>query len=255
MIELLDRKNTLRLNKTFASAIVDFQHVQYNPDSPDNIYEPGEMYMDDSDEPRFVSQKECDELNREARREYEIKRDVSDVISIKDNFAGTLIYSAPNSDIDTYELNLANSINKLSAGLKWDSVIVILDYSTPWLSQENDYKPADNALKYLKSLGVDKDFVGGFKISGVQLTEFFQHLFWITRCNASLPYCYFSGVNNRFVATICKYGNVHFDFYSDDEKNEFKKVAEQIGLVRHTDNNCYENFSDTGEIKGRQIII
>lgn len=254
MIELLNRKEIFKLNKTFASFIVDVQDTTYNPTHEHNKYEPGEMYVEDYEQPRFVSQEECDKWNEQAFEEYQKRKDTIDTVSIREKHKGESIYNLPNTEIDKYIENLADTILELSDRLQWKSVIFLLDYSTPWLYQDNDYEPVKNALKFLNRLGVDKKFIGGFKASGNDLKELIKNLFWIIRCNASLPACYFSGIETEFIANICEYGSIHFHLYSDKDSWEIKKTAKEIGMMRIEGGRCIENFSEMGAIKGQEII-
>jgi hypothetical protein len=255
MIELLERQDIFKLNETFASFIADVQDAKYNPTLDYNKYEPCEMYVDESEELRFVSQQECDEWNSKAFEEHLKNKDNISQISIKERHAGEIAYNFPHDNMEKYIENLANGIVELSNRLQWKAVIFLLDYSTPWLHQDNDYKPVKKALDYLKKIGTSTNFNGGFKASGQDLKELTTHLFWIIRCNAALPDCYFSGVDKDFTADICKYGNIHFHFYSDKDKLEIQRTAEEIGMIGIEDGQCFENFSETSAIDGRQIII
>ncbi|MDB5272307.1 MAG: hypothetical protein JWO58_674 [Chitinophagaceae bacterium] len=243
MIELLSREEALACNKTLASYIVDLQNLLYNPSLSGNLLEPGEIY----------SQEECDESNKEMTEAYEKKKDQVSVIPIKENFKGRIIYTFSEKEVNRYLNHLASTFAILADKLQWRSVIFLLDYSTPWLSQKNDCEPVQKALDYLTRLGVNEDFTGGFKVNGNDLKEFIQQLFWIIRCNAALPYCFFSGENSAFVGSICKQGNFHFEFYSEEEKMKLEKTAKDIGMI--DTKVCDDILSNNGSIEGRQIIV
>ena len=70
-----------------------------------------------------------------------------------------------------------------------------------------------------------------------------------------MPDCYFSGIESHTVLSICKHGSVHGEFYSEEEKNNVRKVANRMGMIEIRDSHCDENFSETGSIEGRQIIV
>jgi hypothetical protein len=254
MIELLDRPQIFKLNTTFASFIAEVQDVQYNPSLEHNRYEEG-VYVEENEKSRFVSQEECDKWTQQALIEYNKRKCHIATVSIKDKYKGESVYQFPTADINHYAENLAKGIENLTASLSWKSAIFLLDYSIPWLHQDNDYDPVKKALEYLKSIGVTNTFVGGFKANGKDLIELAKHLFWIIRCNASLPTCYFSGLHQDVVASICKHGNIHVQLYSEQDKSAIEKAATKIGMVKLEDARCQENFSDTGAINGRQIIL
>ena len=121
----------------------------------------------------------------------------------------------------------------------------------PWLGQQNDYKPVKKAMDYLKGIGTTDDFAGGFKANGTDLEKLSDNLFWIFRCNASLAYCFFSGIEKDFVGSICQYGNIHFHFYSETEMIQTKNAALDLGMIEIE--KCFENFSETGRIEGRRL--
>ena len=137
MIELLNRKSILTLNQNFARFIVEVQDVKYNP--AHDPYEPGEMYVDDSEDLRFVTQEECDVWNEEEQAEFEKNRDRIDTQPSK--FIDQKVFTLNESEFSHYLQKLGNSIENLTRELKWESTIFLLDYPTPWLSQENDYEP------------------------------------------------------------------------------------------------------------------
>ncbi|MDF2454514.1 MAG: hypothetical protein K0R51_507 [Cytophagaceae bacterium] len=256
MIELLERNKALECNKNLASFIVDFQKVRYDPSVNDNLYKAGEiMYVEGGSEPRVITKEESDKWNKEAIDAYEGNRDHIETISIAQNFKGSVIYRSTPTAIHAYASHLAARIKELTECLNWESIIFLLDYSTPWLQQENDYEPVKRAMDYLRQLGMDKKFTGGIKASGSDQADFVEHLFWLTRCNGSLPTCYFSGIESHTVFSICKHGSVHSEFYSEEEKNNVRKVANRIGMIEIRDSHCDENFSETGSIEGRQIIV
>ena len=69
---------------------------------------------------------------------------------------------------------------------RFGHLLILGDWNTPWLYQKNDYPPVQMAIDYL-SQRFDEKFNGGFKLDSNEITEFIPHLFWLTRCNASLP--------------------------------------------------------------------
>jgi hypothetical protein len=253
MIELLNRQEILKLSKAFASFIINWQDQEYNPSQEYNTYKAGMMYDMKLGKPRHYSQEEIDLMNAERLEEYNSKKDNVVTGSIEENYSGTLIYNLPSAEISDYIENLAGSIETLAEKLDWEAVIFLLVYADPWLEQQNDYKPVKSALKYLKSIGVTDEFTGGFKANGNDLKELVKHLFWIFRCNAALPYSFFSGINKDFVGSICKHGNIHFHFYSENEYFEIRNKCLDLGMTQIE--RCFENFSETSAIKGRKLAL
>lgn len=226
MIERLDNRSAIfALNKTFAAFILEVQDATYNPSHDYN-------------------KDENDQWNKDRYEEFLKKKDHFETPPIKDKHTGNIVYQLPHATLEAYLENLSNAVSELSDKLQWKSVIFLLDYPTPWLDQDNDYEPVKKALTYLKRLGVDKKFTGGFSATGPELKKLVKNLFWIIRCNASLPTCYFSGIGTDFAASICQYGNLHFHFYSEKCQLQIKEAAKELGLIEVEDGNCRQNFSE-----------
>ena len=251
MIKLLSRKDILNFNPTFASYIINWQGGIYNPLHEHNTYKAGILWIDD----RLATQEECDQLNQEALDDFLKRKDDYPAHSPEEKFKGEIVYSAKKTNLSVYPVRLADSLTELTFNLNWQPLIFLLDYSVPWLSQENDHKPVARALSYLRSLGIENDFTGGFLASGKELNEFLKNLFWLVRCNATLPICYFSGVEGDTLMYLCKYGNVHFEFYSEAEKIIVQREASGAKLMEVENGECYEEFTKTGFITGRQTKI
>ena len=253
MIQTLSRKEILKMNKSFAKFISDIQDIKYNPATEENKYTEGYMILDEDEEARFVSQDESDIMTQTEYKEYLSIKDNIEFPQFTNKYFGNKVYNLPNNEVDIYVENLAKTIEKFCKNLKWESVLFLLEYPTPWLSQKNSFKPVKNAIKYFKKLGVKRKFIGGFIANGEELKELIQNLFWLTRCNAGLPICYFTGINSKFTANICQYGNIHFEFYSKKSKNQIEKNASKYNLIEIEDGRCLQNFNESRKIKGRKL--
>lgn len=73
----------------------------------------------------------------------------------------------------------------------------------------------------------------------------------LDRCNASSAYSFFSAPEIDLVMYLCHYGNIHFFFYSEDYKKEVGRQATVVGMIEVE--KCYEVFSESGAIEGRQM--
>jgi len=248
MKHLISRNEAL-INEVFASFIGSWQK-RFDPREDLYLTEAGVYYDWDLQKERYFSQEEIDELNA-----LELKGflDLKDDIEIKQlTNSAELKYNLATADIFLYAKELGKTLEKLSQELN-SELIFLLDFSVPWLSQKNSYKPVKQALKYLKKMGVTDDFVGGFRYKGEELTEFVSHLFWIIRCNASLPYCWFSTDKHEFVGNICKHGNIHLYTYSEKINETMQEFAQKYGLIEIEV--CIEAFTESSGIKGRQIVV
>ncbi|HEX5154406.1 MAG TPA: hypothetical protein VFW07_23330 [Parafilimonas sp.] len=252
MIVLLGRNDILKLNKTFASFIINWQEQAYNPALEHNRYQAGTMYDVHINKLRYYSQEEVDRINEERLEAYNREKDTMETIPIEDKYIKTLIYNFPYAPIENYTENLAAGILTLAEQLNWEAVLFLLVYPMPWLGQTNEYAPVKKALNYLKSIGVTDDFTGGIIANGADLEELLKYLFWICRCNAALPYCFFSGIETAFAGNICQYGNIHLHFYSETEMIKIRRAAYDLHMIEIR--KCFENFSETGAIEGRRPV-
>ncbi len=142
-------------------------------------------------------------------------------------------------------------LENLRQKLNEDNLMILGGCNTPWLYQDNDYLPVKKALNYLEEQ-VGKSFDGGFLLKENELKEFIPHLFWLVRCNASLPEFYISYPKSNTIINICKYGVLHFEFYSKDEKDAVLQLSSSMKFQRVE--TCYApiNFDD---FEGRNLKI
>ena len=248
MRNLISREEALQY-KLIASFIGAWQK-RFDPREEPYMTRPGNYYDWEIDKERYYDQNEIDKINSQELEEYLNKKD--NVLIKEFEYVGELKYKLNYKDIFIYSIELGKILEKLANELD-SQIIFILDYNVPWLSQENDYEPVKKALNYLRSIGTTIEFSGAYKLAGEELAEFVKNLFWIVRCNASLPYCWFSIEDHKFVGDICKHGNLHFHTYSNEIKKYLKTFAARNNLIKIDD--CTEGFSIDGGIEGRQIIL
>jgi hypothetical protein len=160
----------------------------------------------------------------------------------------------PSDTLNGYSRRLAAEIIDLVQYMQATSLIFLGDTEVPWLYQQHDYKPVKNALQYLSQKKVGKKFSGGFEIGGTDLHAFLAHLFWLVRCNTVLPIVYFIDKDQRFIGCLCQYGNIHFSTM-DKQANLLLKAALKKSALRILNDNCLDQFSKTGKIKGRKIVL
>jgi len=252
MIELLNRQETLNLNKIFAAHIIEWQS-RLRP-HPDHLYKPDQEYYDPMQGVvRYYSPEECKKLNNDWAEEYERKRDKIEVISIDSLYAGTTIYVFKYDTINNYINHLANGFTELADKLKWKSVIFLADYAEPWYGGRNDFQPLEDAIDYFKIIGATDTFTGGFKVDLYDLPQFLKNYFWLCRCYASSPYRFFSSPGKNVVLYLCQYGNIHFHYFSEEYKKEIEAHAKDIGMIK--EDQCFEPFSETGALEGRSMKL
>ncbi|MEZ4804715.1 MAG: hypothetical protein R2852_04325 [Bacteroidia bacterium] len=243
------RKEILEINPTFTKFILDLQ-LSYKPEP----FEAGDsvaLELNDV-EGTTLTKELAEKLNRDQYDEFETNRDINPFpYSEELVFIENRLIISSKDNTSEYLSDIANSIEKIRLELKETDLIVLGVQNTPWLYQENDYLPAKNALNYLKQR-VNSEFNGGFLLKEESLLEFIPHLFWLTRCNTSLPHFYMSFPKSKTIISICKYGVLHFEFYNQEEKMRILQILS--GLNFKELDNCgdpieFDNFD------GRRIEI
>jgi hypothetical protein len=150
---------------------------------------------------------------------------------------------------------LGGEIKKLCVNLTLTKLIFLGDTNRPWLYQQNDYKPANEAYIFLTENGIGKRFNGGLEIQPKDLEIFLYHFIWLTRCNASLPYFYFTDERQNILGHICQYGNVHLDILNKEFDPTLSNAIAKTDFEYFNDTNCYNQFSNYNRLVGRRIIV
>lgn len=150
---------------------------------------------------------------------------------------------------------LGKELSRLTKELNIPELIFLGDNDLPWLNQDNDYKPAQQAKQYLKDHKVGRRFNGALQVSTSELPVFTRHLTWLTRCNASLPYFHFVDPDQNYVGNICRYGALHFDTMNRHADKLLSAYLVSSNFLLGDQNSCYNQFGKTSAIAGRQITV
>ena len=150
---------------------------------------------------------------------------------------------------------LGQELANLVTNLGDDKLIFLGDEKTPWLYRNHYYKPAKEGLQYLVDNKIGKRFNGALQVDLDELPIFINHLAWFVRSNAVLPYVHFIDLKQNIIGNICQYGNLHFSTVNKEIDSHFKKIMTKSKFEYLADGNCYNKFSKSGTIKGRQIIL
>ncbi|AEA45576.1 hypothetical protein [Fluviicola taffensis] len=235
------RQELFSMNSHFAKFILSLQK-NYLPE----LYEEGDrLLLDIDDEEATVLTKELtEELNAEQLNDFETNRDkFSFSESIELNFIETGLFISSKKKTSDYFSDVSGLIDQIRQKLQEKHVIILGDWNTPWLSQQNDYLPVKNALTYL-STKIDHSFDGGFLLKEQEVIEFMPHLFWQIRCNTALPLIYLTFPNSKTFISICQYSVLHFQFYSENEKTTILEILSEWKFKEVQECNSPIDFSD-----------
>lgn len=132
-----------------------------------------------------------------------------------------------------------------------DKVVIVLTSKCDWFGQKNNYKPVKESMLQLRKIVGDKHYYEAFEVETINLKQMTKIIFWLGRCNASLPHIHIISEENKINFMICKYGNLHAEIYSHEIDKKVCEVSERLGFsIIETE----DEFLDNG-IKGRNILI
>lgn len=240
------RTEILKLNNCFTEHLMSVQKAKHEP--TDEWTEGESVILDDSNEATMLTKKQANKLNAEDLKHYQDNKDDIEIEQLN-KWEGRTTLKSSRQTISDYFNDIEYSLRQLSK--RFGNLIILGDWSTPWLSQENDYPPVQQATKYFNQK-IDIDFNGGFVLDTNSISGFVPHLFWLTRCNASLPDFIMSFVESKTVISLCKYGILHLEFYDSKERLEIIELFNDMGFIEVDRCNDPIEFD---QMDGRKIII
>jgi hypothetical protein len=169
----------------------------------------------------------------------------------KEQYVSSKILHLNITDIGCYPDILGEKLISLLKSINAESITIILDTKCDWFSQNNNYKPVRKSLKELREIVGKKNYYGAFEVDFKHLKQMIEIVFWLGRCNASLPYIHLICEKQRVSFMICKYGNLHVDTYSKEIDKSIEESYLESGFIS-IDN---ENEFLEDEFKGRKIKI
>lgn len=250
-LTLVSREDLCLRNLLFATYISRWQDSIFN--NPTDIFSVGEeVFLEfDEDQPTTLSEEQALQLNMET---------AADNAALCDNFEfqmprfsslGEVIAEFPASDGNNLSRYLGEKTKALVAEMGWDEVLVIPLWRSPFLKQRNDYPPVERATNQLMNMGLTPEYSGGVVLNEETVQTFFEHMFWIVRCNASVADIVFSGVKSSVFGMMCHYGNIHFECGDEQEKQKLLKATVSVGLDAVQGRTC----NTVGAIEGRDLEL
>jgi len=153
--------------------------------------------------------------------------------------------------INTLATEIINFVKQLDS----QYLVFLGDTKTAWLSQKNEYRPANEARQFLVDNNVGQRFNGALQVDGDTLKAFIKHLAWLIRSNAALPYIYFTDKGQNIICTICQYGNLHVSSLNDKTSLLIKRILTTSKLKLLKGATCSNQFGSTSKIIGRQSVV
>ncbi len=163
------------------------------------------------------------------------------------------IISLGHSDVKSFAKKLTEKLTQLFNTIGATHLIIISDLKNDFFgNRDNKFKPLKQAYNKLEKIVGDKTFKEAFSVDIDDLKDFIEIIFWITRCDPSVPGLYLFDDGEQIQIRLCKYGNIHLI--------QYKKVVLTEGKLKDLGwtilkKKCFDNFTSTGRIEGRQLKV
>lgn len=254
-LKLVPRGQIFELNQTLAHYIYQWQLATFDPSI--DRFEPGdEVWLETDDEQATViSEEKAEELNRDYEEYCISMRDDFDPVPQEKNYTGSIIAELPSQNFESFTTIVGTKFRDFAKEMGWNEFLVISDAKAEYLHQDNTFSPVQNAQTQLMNLGLTKEYSGGIIIDHETIEPFLTSIFWIVRCNAATPNISITAKDAPIIATLCKYGNFHFECYDKAEEKKLEEALLSTGFAIAEDGVCMEHFSDDGIIEGRRIPL
>ena len=158
------------------------------------------------------------------------------------------------SDIDTFTNKLTAKLKELFKTIDATDFIIISHLKLDFFgNRNNNFKPLKEAYKILEKIVGDKTFKEAFEFNINSLPEFIEILFWTTRCDPSVAeYIFLFDKDEHIQLLLCKYGNLHLKEYYIEKLTEDKLKELGWTIIEGQE---FDNFNESGKIKGRKIKL
>ncbi len=95
--------------------------------------------------------------------------------------------------------------------MEFSTFIFMGDTDQPWLRNTDNNPNLIEMQNFLSDNGIDKKFNGAVIIDLHNLPALLNHLFTLTKCNAAMPYIFFTDEKQNLLMNICHYDNLHIN--------------------------------------------
>jgi hypothetical protein len=229
MIELKTRNEIVETKKIIASELIKMQKAFYDEEML-------QYYKDDNEEHLYWEQ--FDFFDKEAV-EYKTH---SKIVGL--NY----------SDINSFTTELTKKLTELFQKINVSEFYIISHLKLDFFgNRDNKFKPLVRSYKKLETIVGQTTYKEAFKVEINDLSDFVEILFWTVRCDPSIAeYVFLFDKNEKIQICLCKYGNVHLTEFGNEILTE--NVLTSLGWTI-IDGQEFDNFTEDGKIKGRQLKL
>ncbi|MCC6548922.1 MAG: hypothetical protein IT279_02515 [Ignavibacteriaceae bacterium] len=148
----------------------------------------------------------------------------------------SLILAHGSRSLNHYPSAVARSFSRLMEMLQINEYFMIAHLPHQLLAKSKmSYPPLAKAYKRLSAISPSDSRQHAFLIRNELSAEVIKSLFWIHRCDQSVPeYVFFAPKDDSFVMSLCKYGNIHFEAFTQARADQIRSLHKKAGLISIT---------------------
>lgn len=145
----------------------------------------------------------------------------------------SFILAHPTNSLNHYPAALSRSFAKLLGLLGVENYYMIAHLPHQLMNKSSqNYAPLKRAYKILNTISPPDSRKHAFLINNQATEKLISSIFWIHRCDQSVPeYVFFAPDDDSFVMSVCKYGNLHFQAFTEERAGQIKKYQKQVKLI------------------------
>lgn len=228
MATLITRRELVNTKRIIGSEITKLQKACYDADLL-------QEYIDDHEEQLYWEMFDC---VKDETTSYETNH---------------TIIGLDYPDINTFTTVLSNKLNELFETIEVNELYILSDLKRDFFgNRDNQFKPLANAYKKLEKITCQTSYKEAFIFNRNELKDLIDILFWLTRCDPSVPeYIFFFDGNQKIELCLCKYGNIHLTEIGSQYLTKKRLISLGWQVIEGKE---VDNFSD-GRIEGRQIKL
>ena len=158
------------------------------------------------------------------------------------------------SDINSFTTELTKKLTELFQKINVSEFYILSHLKLDFFgNRDNKFKPLVRSYKKLEIIVGRATYKEAFEFEINDLSDFIEILFWTTRCDSSIAeYIFLFDKKEKIQICLCKYGNVHLTEFGNEILT--KNVLTSLGWTI-IDGQEFDNFTEDGKIKGRQLKL
>jgi hypothetical protein len=172
-------------------------------------------------------------------------------------WAESLILYLPTHDLDETARELGPALGRMIGALDGRTVTLLHAMrSGRWPVPREEPAVLADAADAFRAMGAGESFDGGIRADAANAADVagvIAPLLWSVRMDMGYGLVYIAPDGVPLLASLCQYGNLHVDVYSQEVAAAIRDAARAAGFEEWTDGMCDERFAVDGAILGRGL--